>query len=683
MHFSPKFERIRGRVSEALSLSQTTGPVAIAVAIGAGAGFASVLLRWLVELVTELFQHRLGGGIESAGGSVHSWVGMLWPVPVVALGGLLVGLMSRYLLSEAKGHGIPDVMEAVARRGGRIRGRVAVVKLVASALTIGSGGSAGREGPIVHIGSAFGSSVAQWLRLSDRMVILGVACGAAGGIAATFNAPMAGVLFALEVIVRRFTARYFGMVVVSAATATVVMRLLSNTGDYPKFPLLADYRMVSLADLSLFILMGVLCAGAALLFGRVLHAVERGAERLRVPAPLKPALGGAAVGLAAVATPQVMGSGYEAIGAALNNNLGGWLLLALCLSKITATALTVGSGGSGGVFVPLLFTGAMLGGAYGSLAHWLAPLATSSPGAYALVGMSAVFAAAAHAPITGIIMLIEMTDNYHIVLPLMSATVLATFISQRVSRDSVYTARLRDRGIEIQDTPEVNLMDSVTVAEAMDEVVDCVPVNMPVPQLMEKLGRDHERGYPVVDVDGNLAGIVTMRDVEETLLARDPAQLVVGDICTRSVAVCRPDQTLGAAVSQFGARNFGRLPVIDPDNPARIIGVLRRADVVNAYLDAWRRGAEMTSRNEELRAAGEAHRMVLEQSVVSCGAPLAGRQVREAGFPGAATLGAIRRGPETLVPRGDTLIQPGDLLVLLTTTDHAAEVRDWLRDNAR
>lgn len=669
---------LRLKLSDWLRRSETTGPVIVAVIIGVCTGFAAVALRWSVDYVQAMLQEGLGGRISGVCESLHPWLGLLWPVPVVALGGLVVGLISRYLAKETRGHGVPEVMAAVARSGGRIRARVAAVKLVSAAVTIGSGGSAGREGPIVQIGAACGSALAQWLRLSDRMIILCVACGAAGGISATFNAPMAGVLFALEVIVRRFTARYFGLVVVSSAVATITMRTLSNEGDYPRFPLVEGYRMVSLWDLVFFVLMGVLCALAARAFARTLFFVEDRAAGLRIPGELKPALGGGIMGLLAVATPQVMGSGYGAISDALNNNLAGPLLLALCVSKILCTALTVGSGGSGGVFVPALFTGGMLGGAYGSLVHGWAPELTSSPGAYALVGMSAVFAAGAHAPITGIIVLIEMTDNYHIIVPLMSATVLATFIAQRMSPDSMYTAKLRAQGIEIQDTPEVNLMDAITVAEAMDEAVDCVAEEMPVPELIERLHRDHERGYPVVNLDGDLVGIVTMRDVEEALMGRNTAELRVRDICTRNVVVCRPDQTLSAAISQFGVHSFGRLPVIDPDRPSRMVGILRRTDIVSAYLDAWRRGSEMTERDEALRSARVGHDMVLAQGTVGAGAALSGKTVREAVFPEKATLGVIRRGPMSVVPRGSTVIQPGDTLVLLTTRGDAPEVREWL-----
>lgn len=668
--FYLKFRKI---LSDKLRDSQTTGPILMAITIGVGAGCAAPGLRYAIDSIQFIFQEYLGGFLKS-------WIGIAWTLPVIALGGLAVGLLTKYLAPETKGHGVPEVMLAVARNGGRIRPRVALVKLIAAALTIGSGGSAGREGPIVHIGSALGSSIAQWLRLPDRMVILGAACGAAGGIAATFNAPMAGVMFALEVIVRRFTAHNFGLVVISSASATMTMRWWSGIGDYPKFPLLHHYSLVSPWDLFFFVILGAMAALAAHAFVNCLHAVEYAAEKIKIHESLKPALGGLLVGIIAIWAPQVMGTGYETIDAALNNTMLGWFLLVLFLAKMCATALTVGSGGSGGVFLPSLFIGAMLGGSYGSLLNTYFPGIVSSPGAYALVGMSVVFSAAAHAPITAILVLIEMTDNYYIIVPLMSATVMGTFISQRISKDSIYTVKLTQRGIRINDAPEVNLMDAVTVGSAMDSEVDGVPPGMSITELISKMKDTHRSGFVVLDEDHNLLGIVTAKDIENAVLKNDGEQLTVGHICTRNVAVCRPEQTLSSALSQFGKQSYGRLPVIDPLHPSKVIGVLKRQDVINACVDARLRSDEMVARAEHYQDLSRRTSMVIESAVVNAGAPLAGMHVRDAVFPPESTLGAIRRDSDTLVPRGSTQIQPGDELIVLTTRDHGDAIRAWLEE---
>lgn len=659
------------QTTDRMRASETAGPVVIAVLIGVGGGLASVLFRRLIDLAHYLAYDVLGGYISPLTGAAIT-------VFIVALGGLLSGLLTR-LAPETKGHGVPEVMVAVAHRGGRIRPRVTALKTIAAAITIGTGGSAGREGPIVQIGAAFGSTVAQWLRLPDRRIVLSVACGAAGGIAATFNAPMGGVIFALEVILTRFTALSFGLIVISAATATVVARSLSLEGDSPAFALVQEHGMRGLPDLLLFVILGVLCAFVAQVYTRLLYLVEDTSEKVKAPEYLKPMFGGALVGVLAIWTPQIMGSGYETIETALNTGMTARLFFILCAAKILGTAFTVGSGGSGGIFAPALFTGAMFGGGFGVLANAWFPGHASPAGAYALVGMAAVFAGAAHAPITSIFILFEMTDDYRIIIPLMSATVISTILSQRMSPESIYTLKLRRRGIEIGRAHEVNLMDAVTVGEAMDECVEGVPPNMPLDDLIKKFGSRHERGYPVIDVEGRLVGIITMRDVEEVLISgRNTHELTVADVCTRNVIVCRPDQTLNEALSQFGAHNVGRLPVIDPERPDRIVGILDRARIVSAYAEAYRRQAELVPRADAIQSLNEESEMVVEQAHVTAGSPLANVYVRDAAFPPESTLGAIRRARETVVPRGSTRIQPGDLIIVLTTRENAHNVRQWL-----
>lgn len=664
--------RIHDYLSIRLRESQTSGPILLALIIGMSAGLTAVVLRIAIESVQWLFQVQMGGWLSK-------WLGCAWPIAIVALGGLFVGFISTYLAPETKGHGIPEVMYAVARLGGRIRARVALVKMIASAITIGTGGSAGREGPIVHIGSAIGSTLAQWLRLSDRMITLAVACGAAGGIAATFNAPMAGVIFSLEVIVRRFTAHYFGLVVISSASAIMVVRILSGVGDHPKFPLLENYSLTSVWDLFFFIFLGIMAALVAHAFIRLLYRVEDISSKTPVPAVIKPAIGGGLTGLIAIWMPQIMGTGYETIDLALNNHLLAGTLVLLLLLKMVATSFTVGTGGSGGIFLPSLFIGAMLGGSYGSLLNAWFPEVVSSPGAYSLVGMSVMFAAAAHAPITAILMLIEMTDNYYIIVPLMSATVMGTIISQRISKDSIYTVKLTQRGIHIADAPDVNLMDAVTVEQAMSPP-DGVPPDMPVAALIEKMATTYENGFPVVGEDNILLGIVTARDIEDALLTRSLEELKVSDVYTRPVAVCRPEQTISAALSRFGAQGYGRIPVIDPQHPGRIIGVLNRQNIISACVDAQLRSEEMAVKADEYRAISRKSAMVLESAVVDAGASLDGVYVRDAGIPAECTLGAIRRANQTIVPRGSTLIQSGDEVVLLTTKDNQEYVAQWLRE---
>ena len=428
--------------------SSRPGLLLLSLIVGVGAGLGAVLFRYLIKWVTEL----LSGYTDYAGrGHVPNphvpglgrWFVVL--APVVA--GLLYGPLVYRFAREARGHGVPEVMVAVARNGGRIRPQVAVVKALASALCIGGGGSVGREGPIVQIGSALGSSLGQLCKLDERRIRLLVACGAAGGIAATFNAPLAGVFFAMELILRRWEAQSFGMVVLSSVTSSIIGRAI--LGDSP-FLRLPAFHVDHVVQYPLFALLGVLAGLIGVGFSRFLYAVEDACDwAWRGPEWLRPAVGGVLLGGLLLLLPEMYGVGYPVLGRAVSGGYAIAFLVALLFGKMLACSLTIGIGGSGGVFAPSLFCGAMAGAAFGDIVHAIAPHAGGSIGAYALVGMGAVFAGAARAPITSVVIMFELTGEYTIILPLMLAIVLAAGVSHLVSADTVYTRKLLRRGIDI------------------------------------------------------------------------------------------------------------------------------------------------------------------------------------------------------------------------------------------
>ncbi|MGC8837322.1 MAG: chloride channel protein, partial [Anaerolineae bacterium] len=501
--------------------------VGLAVLAGLAVGGAYLVFHYLIALVHEI------GFVRAA-----AWLSALGPFYVVlipALGGLLVGPLVVYLAPEAKGHGVPEVMEAVALRGGRIRPVVAMVKSVASAITIGSGGSVGREGPIVQIGSALGSALGQWLHLSDRRIRTLVACGAAGGIAATFNAPIAGVIFAVEVILGELEVESIGNVVIAAVTASVVGRLVF--GASPVFPV-PRYSLVSPWELAFYVVLGALAAVVGVAFIRMLYALEDVFGRWRAPAYLKPAAGGLLVGLVGLAYPQVFGSGYETIGKSLLGTMGVGLALALLVAKLLATSFTLGSGASGGIFAPSLYMGAMLGAAFGSVVHALWPAITAGSGAYAIVGMAAVFSGAARAPLTAMMILFEMTDDYRIILPLMLSCVVSTLVASRLHRESIYTEKLVRRGIRLQRGRDIDVMQGITVGEVMEANPEWVPPDMPLRDLADKFATSHYHGFPVLDEEGNLYGVVTLEDLERvTREGKRRPGATVRDIATTSLVV--------------------------------------------------------------------------------------------------------------------------------------------------
>jgi CIC family chloride channel protein len=436
--------------------SERVGLLSLALVVGVGAGLGAVVFRYMIEGLTRLltgYRDYAGHGHVSDPQlpALGHWFVLLTPV----VAGILYGPLVYFFAREARGHGVPEVMVAVARNGGRIRPQVAVVKAVASALCIGGGGSVGREGPIVQIGSALGSTLGQLVKLDERRIKLLVSCGAAGGIAGTFNAPLAGVFFAMELILRQWAAELFGMVVLSSVTASVIGRAI--LGNHP-FLTLPAFQVDHVVQYPLFALLGLIAGLVGVVFSRVLYAIEDGCDwAWRGPEWLRPAAGGVLLGALLLVLPEMYGVGYPVLGKAVAGGYGVAFLVALLVGKLLACSLTIGIGGSGGVFAPSLFCGAMTGAVFGDTVHAVLPGTGGSVGAYALVGMGAVFAGAARAPITAVVILFELTGEYTIILPLMLAIVLATGISHLVSRDTVYTRKLLRRGIDIDEPADATL----------------------------------------------------------------------------------------------------------------------------------------------------------------------------------------------------------------------------------
>lgn len=551
----------------------------LAILVGVVAGFGAVFFRWLIGSFQSLF---FGGGA-----SILGFLGEYYIILLPVVGGLIVGLLVYFGAREAKGHGVPEVMEAVAIKGGHIRPRVALIKSLASAICIGSGGSVGREGPIVQIGSSVGSTIGQWLKLPDDWVRTLVACGAAGGISATFNTPIGGVFFAMEIILGRFMTPKLGFVVISSVTADFIAHIF--LGDQPSFGI-TPYTMISYWEILPYAMLGLLAGLAAFSFLRLLYKCEDIFDAWHIPGYLKPAIGGIGIGLIGLYSYDLFGTGYGdvywishmSVDQALLGEIALQSLIVLFVLKMIATSLTLGSGGSGGVFAPSLFIGAMLGGVFGTVAHNLFPAVIAPSGAYALVGMATVFAGAARAPITAVIIIFEMTRDYNIILPLMLAVVISTIITRSLSRETIYTLKLVRRGVDIRQLEQTSPMRMVTVAEAMTRNFPTVPSTMPVSELVTKLRRSGHHGFPVVDKYDKFIGVVTLSDVEAAMSKGSPEGLTVDDIASKSVVVAYPDQYIHDVLVKLGT-DVGRIPVVDRKNPRHLLGVLRRHDIVSAY----------------------------------------------------------------------------------------------------
>lgn len=505
--------------------------------------------------------------------------------PVV--GGLIVGPLIMRLAHEAKGHGVPEVIEAVALRGGRIRARVALVKTIASAITIGSGGSAGREGPIVQVGATLGSRVALWTRMSEDRVRVLVAAGAAGGVSAAFNAPLAGVFFALEVVLQRFTTRGFATVVVSAVTSSVIWRARYGNASVLRVP---QFGLQSPLELVFYVVLGLLAAVVALSFVRTLYWFEDRFDRLPTIADVKPAIGGALLGWVGIATvlvagaPLVYGSGLLGIDLALAGSLAPLTLLFLLAAKLLATSLTLGSGASGGVFAPSLFMGAMLGAAFGQGLDHIAGGLVAPSGAYAMVGMAAVFAAAGQAPISAILILFEMTNDYRIILPLMLACIVATTVYSIVQHESIYLTKTRRKGIDLKDGRERHLLERIPVREAMVDGFRGSRTPPTVEAAIDWIRRREADWMFCVDDRGRFVGLLSRERVEAA--GRAEEDVTVAELLDTDVIPLIPDESLDEAFRKMARRGLVTLPVIADLTSRRIVGAVTRESLSAAYWGA-------------------------------------------------------------------------------------------------
>ena len=424
----------------------------LALVVGLGAGLGALLFRGLVFGITWLVTGHVEFGQNGRVPSDHlPWLGLGFYIVLPVIGGLVYGPMVYRWAREARGHGVPEVMVAVAEGGGRIRPRVAIVKALASALTIGTGGSVGREGPIVQIGAALASAIGQGTRQPEGRLRILVACGAAGGIAATFNAPITGVFFGAEIILREISAGSLFAIMLSAMVADAVVRPILGTDAFlTGFP-----HGATLGHTADFVLVSVLAVIAALvgqLFRYVLYAVEDLCDTVWGERPewARPAVGGVLLGVLLLAVPELYGVGYPVMFQALHGDYGFWLLLFFALTKILATSLSLGIGGSGGVFAPSLFIGLMLGTAYGLVVHQLFGDAAGDPAVYAAIGMGGVFASGTRAPLTAFASVVEMTGDMSLVLPIMLTSAIATVVSRSVAYGTIYTTKLLRRGQDIE-----------------------------------------------------------------------------------------------------------------------------------------------------------------------------------------------------------------------------------------
>lgn len=655
--------RLRSRLTAQVDGSSRAAPLLLAAIVGLAAGLGAVGFTALLEGVDALFFDVLWSGLLGA----PRWGLLLIP----ALGGLLVGPLAFRLARETRGPGVAEILLAVETRAGRIHPRTAVTKSLATALTVGSGGSAGREGPIAQIGASVGSAVGQALRLSPDTVTLLLAAGAAAGVAATFHTPIAGVFFALEVILRSFNTRNFSVVVLASVIGTATSVALRGDTPYVEIP--GDTR-IDPGEVPLHALLGAVCGVVGVAFIRGLYWSEERFARLPVPALLLPALGGLAVGALALADRRVLGLSHDALEAALSGETAAAALLLLVVLKLVATSVTIGSGGSGGAFGPSLLMGAALGGAFGDVVHRLVPNVAHTPEEYAILGMGALFAGTARAPITAVLILFELTRDYHLMLPSMTAVVAATVVSQRLVPWSIYTFKLERSGVRVaeQEAP-VSLMQTIRVADAMSPVRLSVGADARADEIMRQGQADPESVTLLLDERGLVAGIITNTDLNSALADGRP-DATAGSMATRNVRTVFADATLDDALRIFADHAISALPVVERDDGGMApVGVLRRSDITQAYAQVVGRRETAERRRRLAPVAGDDVRYL--ELEVARGSRAAGRRLRELDLTADAVIVAVRHRGATQIPRGDTRLHRGDRVTVIAARDAVDEVR--------
>ncbi|RMG60175.1 MAG: CBS domain-containing protein [Deltaproteobacteria bacterium] len=548
--------------------------ILLAVVVGVLSGLGAVVFIKLIDLFTWIFFDKVHGDLL---GRTRALIFIL-----PAIGGLLIAPLIKLFPTEAKGDGVPDAMEAITLKGGILKPRTTLIRTFTAAATLGSGGSVGREAPIAQIGAALGSSVGQFLRLSGEMMKTLVGCGAAGGIAAVFNAPIGGVFFALEVMIGDFSLQTFGPIVISSVIATVTMRAF--LGDILQFQV-PHYELRSAIEFVPYAVLGAICGVLAVGFIRLLDWTEEFFnDRLRVNPLLKPAIGGLIVGLIAILFPQILGTEMESVNTALFGQGAWFFLLFLGLLKIFTTSVSIGSGGSGGVLGPSLFIGGMLGGAIGKVFSLLFPSVVTTPGAYGLVGMGAFLASVVHAPITGIMIVFEMTNDYKAILPLMEATIIAMVVAKRLLPYSLYTYKLHLRGIDIVSGREMGVLKSLRVSDIMKKEFTTISPSATFDEMVNVFINNPTNYLYILDGDHRLAGVVSFSDIKSFVKDEELAHLVRAyDVATTDVVSVCPDDDLYTALNRFGYKNVEQLPVIDNPITRRLIGVIYRKDLLQAY----------------------------------------------------------------------------------------------------
>ena len=603
-----------------------------------------------------------------------------------AVGGLVGGLLFVWIVDEKGPSGISQMIDVVSLGRRPVRVRPAVGRVVSSIAVISTGGSEGREGPIIQIGAALASSLSRRLKVSPERVRILTACGMAAGVAGAYNTPIAATLFVLEVVVGSFAMRLFGPAVVSAVVSTVVVRLI--LGDEPVYQV-APFRLESIFEFLPFAAIGLIAGPASAVFAKALREAKKIFEAIKLPRPVTMAIGGAIVGAIGIALPEVWGNGFEANNRILRGNPTLLTLAMLFVGKIVATCSTIGSGGVGGVFTPSLLIGATVGGAVAKIFQALTPWLEAPVGGYALLGMGGLLAGLTRAPLLAILMVFELTQNTEVLLPMMVVSVIAALTARVFEKDSIYVASLRSAGIVWEATPEATGISTLKVADIMRQDVKLIPRTTPLSEIVKAFLTTRSLYLYVGDEEGRLIGVVDLHDIKENFPDRELGAVVIAEDLVTEIPCVTPQESLTSVNEKLWFRDLVHLPVVDSLEDRRFLGIVTRRDLLGAIdrevLQRSRLVARVRTFSEE-EGGGEMDYFELPEKhrMIELDTPrgLAGRSVAESGIRtryGVSVLAVKRRTREGLerrfVPGPDDRFEPGDVLIVLGTEDAIERLR--------
>lgn len=632
----------------------------LAILVGLATGAAVWLFKWLINFFIQFFYTDFFNLFRINSKIIYLLIPMF--------GGFCVGLISYFFLGKEESKGVTSVIEACALGTGKLPYKKMPFRVLASAISIGAGASVGPEDPSVQIGSNLGSLLGKRFHLPEEKVKSLVFAGAAAGIAAAFNAPIAGIFFSFEVLLGQMNAYSFTF----AALATVSSAILTQTlsGSQPAFAIPA-YTFKSVSEILYYLLLGCLAGLASAFYIFLIHYFRRQSQKIQIPGWLFPILTGLILGLIGLVLPQTLGIGYSTITAILTNqSFPTYLLVFMLLGKLIMTPLSINGGFVGGVFAPSLFIGASLGGLVAQVSNSIAPGSNLTIPAFALVGMAAVLAGTIRAPMTAILLLFEMTNDYHIILPLTFSVVISLMISKKLISDSVYLFPLREKGIFLQNGLDIGLIQSIKIREIISSEVDTIPASKSIPEVIEILSKKHKHGLPVVDEFDNLLGVITFQDIENIESQQEISSIRASDICTQNPQTVFADDTVATAFQWMAKLDIGHLPVVDRNHPLKLIGMVEREDIIRVY------NLEITRRETKDLIAHKKHLseyagLGIYEFTIQPQSKFVGKTVSEVAWPSGMTITSIRRKGRTYLPHGSTFLLAGDTIIILAEAKDA------------